>query len=160
MTSRNDIWVNGDGLKVGFGARTTRNEQSAPYRSVGLQKQAEFRIFGEDIKSTDTGPAFNDSVPIPAGAIIDAVQVLVVEAFTAAGIDIGLKEKDGTAIAADGFVAAGDMQSLGVVAGAGSLIGTELAVAGYPSYSGPAQTAGEAVVIVKYTLKPSTVNKP
>lgn len=71
---------------------------------------------------------------VPAGsAIFDAYVVVKGTAATGATLDVGLAEKDGTAIDADGLVdgAAADAKGISADSVAGALINTVLAEDGY-----------------------------
>jgi hypothetical protein len=157
--SRDSIWLNNDGLKVGFGTRTSENVNAGPIRTVGLQEHTTKVIYSAtDIGAADNVAVQGDEVPIPAGSIITAVRIVVEEAFDSANdtatLDVGLKAKAGTEIDYDGLVAAATVAELavGVVDDPGVLVGTRIAVDGYISLKRNVQafTAGKAYIVVEY----------
>lgn len=169
MPSRNSVWLNADGLKVGFGPRHTDNTQAGPYKTEGLFKQIEKRIYGVDVPATDTTAVQGDEVPIPADAVGLRAYVQVTDAFASAGGDatlsIGVKQKDGTTIDVDGIdaaIAEADLSAGAVITADGDLInasvGDDDAYITF-TYGTEAFTAGEAVLIVEYALQPSTVSE-
>lgn len=169
MPSRNNVWVNADGLKVGFGTRHTDNTQAGPYKTEGLFKQVEKRIFGVDVPSSDTSAVQGDEVPIPYNAVGVRAYIEVVEAFDSAGdaatLSIGLKEKDGTEITAAGIdadVAEADLTAGAVIVCDGAYIDTSVGdVDAYIkfTYGTEAFTAGEAVLVIEYLIRSSTVSE-
>lgn len=69
---------------------------------------------------------------VPANALVVSAKMYVTTAATdpTKTIDVGLEEKDGTAIDADGLIAAQAL-SVGVIAGAGALVGTKVTDKGF-----------------------------
>ena len=170
MASRKYVWTNADGLKVGFGPRSTDNTQAGPYKTEGLFKQIEKRIYGVDVPATDTVAAQGDEIPIPANAVGLRAYIQVTETFDSAGdaatLSVGVKQKAGTTIDADGIDAAVAEASLAagaVIICDGDLIddtvGANDAYITF-TYGTEAFTAGEAVLVVEYALRPGTVSEP
>ena len=163
--AREYTWTNPDGLVVGYGPRDTVNPQNGPYKTEGLYKQSVKRVIGVDTTDTDTAAVQGYEVPVPANAVLSRVYVEVTTAFDSAGdaatLDIGLKEKDGTTISADGIDA--DITEAALAAGAviecdGALIGTTVgAVDAYitATWETEAFTAGDAKIVVEYLVQPS-----
>lgn len=158
---RDEYWINNDGLKVGFGPRTTDNPESGPIKTEGLRKQIIKRIYDAsiDAPATDTAPVEGDQVPIPANAVGIRAWLRVTEAFVGSGatLNIGVKEADGTTIDVDGLIAApvADLGAGEVVVGTGDLI--DAVIATVPAYitvtaSGGAFTAGAGELTVEYLL--------
>lgn len=168
MASRESVWVNADGLKVGFGPRTTDNTQAGPYKTEGLFKQIEKRIYGVDVPATDTVATQGDEIPIPADAIGLRAYIQVVDEFDSAAdtatLSVGVKQKDGTTIDVDGIdaaVAEADLTAGAVIICDGALIndtvGANDAYITF-TYGTEAFTAGSAVLVVEYALQPGTVS--
>jgi len=96
------------------------------------------------------------SSKVPAGSAILSAKLVVLEPATAAAttVDVGTVKLDGTAIDADGLVAAQALAA-GVITGAGALVGTVVAEDSYikvtPSSTAAADLKGlKAVLIVDY----------
>ena len=93
---------------------------------------------------------------VPAGsALFDAYVVVKGAAKTGATLDVGLAEKDGTAIDADGLVDGADATVKGISTGAGALIDTVIAEDGYVVVAAATGTAADFVdaditIIVEY----------
>lgn len=163
--SRQATWTNPDGLVVGFGPRDTVNAQNGPYKTEGLHKESVKGVVGVDIGATDTAAVQGYEVPIPANAVITAAYIEVDVEFDSAGdtatLSVGLKEKDGTEISADG-IDSGILEAA-LTAGAlvtcdGALIGASVgSVDSYIkfTYGTEAFTSGSGKLIVEYLIKPS-----
>ena len=96
------------------------------------------------------------SSKIPAGSAVLSAKLVVLVPATAAAttVDVGTVKLDGTAIDADGLVAAQALAA-GVITGAGALVGTVVAEDSYikvtPSSTAAADLKGlKAVLIVDY----------
>lgn len=159
--SRSSSYVNADGLKVGFGTRTTDNAAAGNVRTDGLRsevvKQVASAVTG--VATTDVTKPQGDEVPIPAGSIIRAVKYIATVAHTGTGalLNIGIKPKGGTGGTVDGLIKDATMASLtkgSVTVGAGSLVGTQLAEDAYITvcYKTAAFTAGAGYITVEYDL--------
>lgn len=160
--ARSSIWVNDDGLVVGFGTRDTQNTQSGPYKTEGLIKESITKVYdASTLGSTDTAEMQGYEVPIPANAIIESAELVVDTAFTSSGsavLNIGVKSKDGTAIDEDGIdsaIAVASLTAGAVIPADGALIGES--VGSEPAYvfftyDTAAFTAGAATLFVRYRL--------
>ena len=101
--------------------------------------------FNRDANNDGTNDSFGRGVAnVPAGATIDTVDVKIEEVEGLSALTIGLYEKDGTVIDADGLTA-------GVHSGTGDLIGTLMAKTGFIKAAGnTAATKLKGFVIVRY----------
>lgn len=114
--TRASTWTNADGLVVGFGANTPQTTGAATknYTSEGGAKTALTRFTWKDL---NLGSTIN--VPVPLGARVTDVRLVVDAAFTSTGsntITVG----DGTD--ADGFITAAQAATATLVAG-GVIVG-------------------------------------
>lgn len=167
--SRDETWLNSDGLKVGFGARTLENANAGNVRTVGIDEQMVKVLYDATaLADTDTAAAQGDEVPIPAGAIIKSADFVVETAFTTSAsgtLDIGVKIKAGGASGSgandddgiDSAVAAGALTTGAVIACDGALIGTKTTVDLYPAftYDTGVFTAGKGYLVVRYAYGPA-----
>lgn len=166
--SRDETWLNSDGLKVGFGARTLENANAGNVRTVGIDEQMVKVLYDATaLADTDTAAAQGDEVPIPAGAIIKSADFVVETAFTTTTgtLDIGVKIKAGGASGSgandddgiDSAVAAGALTAGAVIACDGALIGTKTTVDLYPvfTYDTAVFTAGKGYLVVRYAYGPA-----
>lgn len=160
--ARNSVWVNNDGLEVGFGTIDTENPQSASLRTVGKLNQIETELVYDNLPAA--GAVGGKVFRIPANSTITRAWVVVEEGFTSAGattLDIGLQEKDGTVIDADGIDAAIALTAIDtvgeVVVHDGALVGGVVTIGDADGYvyvtvgTGP-YTAGKGVLTVEYLL--------
>lgn len=160
--ARSSIWVNDDGLVVGFGTRDTQNTQSGPYKTEGLIKEIVTKVYdASTLEATDTAAMQGYEVPIPANAIIESSELVVDTAFTSDGsaaLNIGVKSKSGTAIDADGINTAIPLMALtagAVIPADGALVGASVGSEPayvYFTYDTAAFTAGAATLFVRYRL--------
>lgn len=170
-------YVNADGLEVRFGQFHTdpanRDNRAAAPRVAGVEKQLVIPIvldrigsvdgvsFPADLDNDGTKDGFTGADPyIPAGAVIRSAELYMSEAAVSAGaatVAVGTYQQDGTAIDADGLIAATGKASLTATAGiegAGALVG-EVGSATLNSYIGfvvgtAVFTAGEGKLVVTY----------
>lgn len=149
-------WVNNDGLKVKQGAEEVTVVNGGSYRHHGSVMTSEVEI---DLSLLTAGTAKTfDNVQLPKGAVIESVSVVVGDTVAAGGtsLDVGLIQTDhATVVDADGFVAAiatAAMNAVGeTTAGAGALVGTELAQAGFLTATATGTfTAGKVSVRFNY----------
>lgn len=121
---RDNVWVNADGLVVGFGTREVDLNNPAHYNSLGGLKELVIKLSDLTLLGTDatagTGiyaPQYFANAPkIPAGATIQEVRVTTDVGATSAGaadLLIGAYTVNATtgvlaAVDADGLAAAGD----------------------------------------------------
>lgn len=158
--------TNEDGLYVKF------------HKEIGVAGRGGFVAAGDNglhnvqirITATDLGTAaaiMDDHVVIPAGAVIEEVEVISETACTSGGsavLNIGLIRQDrSTTYDVDGLVAALALSTINAAgeknvlrvgsSGAGALVGTTLANAGLitADYDTAAFTAGVLVVRIKYS---------
>ena len=168
--SREETWVNDDGLKVGFGARTLDNSNAGNVRTVGLREEmVKVLVSAAALADTDTAAVQGDEVPIPAGSIIRSARFVVITPFATAAsgtLDIGVKIKAGGASgsgandddAFDAAIAVGAIDAeMDVVACDGDIVGTKTAVDLYPvfTYDTGVFTAGKGYLIVEYERAPA-----
>lgn len=168
--SRDNTWLNNDGLKVGFGARTLDNSNAGTIRTVGLREEmVKVLVDASALTDTDTAAVQGDEVPIPAGSTILSARFVVITPFatSASGtLDIGVKVKaggadgaganDDDAIDAAIAVTAIDAEN-DVVDCNGAIIGTKTAVDLYPifTYDTGVFTAGKGYLVVEYERAPA-----
>lgn len=109
--------------------------------------------FNRDANNDGTMDSFGRGVAnVPAGAAIDTVDVKIESASSLTALTIGLYEKDGTVIDADGlYVGSTDGLTVGLHAGSGALIGTVMTKAGYIKAASTA-TDVKGFVIVRYVM--------
>lgn len=163
--SRDNYWLNEDGLVVGFGTRTTStnvgtkvNDADGPYNTLVM------RVKGEDVPAaaaaTDDGLA--SGAVIPSGAVIISASFEVLEAFAGANAVLDIGTYNATTKAA---VAAAGIDSLAVAnidavgdtiacdgagVGAATAVPTQIAV---ELTNANAFTAGEGILTVKYAIE-------
>lgn len=108
--------------------------------------------FNRDANNDGTNDSFGRGVAnVPAGATIDTVDVKIEEVEGLSALTIGLYEKDGTVIDADGLYKTADGLTAGVHSGTGDLIGTLMAKTGFIKATGnTAATKLKGFVIVRY----------
>jgi hypothetical protein len=108
--------------------------------------------FNRDANNDGTNDSFGRGVAnVPEGATIDTVDVKIEEVAGLSALTIGLYEKDGTVIDADGLYKTADGLTVGVHAGTGDLIGTLMAKTGYIKATGnTAATNLKGFIIVRY----------
>lgn len=165
-----NFWKNNDGLSVFFGTQEGTSDASGEYRTDGPRRMVEVVIDLDSLETQASGKQQiqSDTVTLPAGAIIEQVDVLVTEetAGTNANLDVGLVKLDrsteidfnGLLAAADAFNAGTDLGTLtSYVVGtteAGALIGTKLAYTGYITAAPETAdwTAGVVKVRVYYSF--------
>lgn len=103
-------WENADGLKVEFGPQEPRNvgrTNAVTRRVVATIDLTDPPGFTHDLDNDGTNDGYAEDAFIPAGAFITNSYLIVDEpAAGGTSIDIGLYQKDGTVIDADGIDAA------------------------------------------------------
>ena len=151
--SRDAVWVNSDGLAVGFGTRTEATTYSSRIGDNGKTEKVHLTIKGTDL--ADAVATSEDQVihgvVIPNGATILSATLKVSEAFTSGGagvLDIGVYDKDGTIVDDDGIDAAVAIAALGL--GVNTVVATTGGVKICASYDTAAFTAGKATLEVEY----------
>lgn len=105
-----------------------------------------------DHENLPAASADDAAVPvIPANAFVVSARVYADEGFAGGTLDIGLAQKDGTAIDADGLVALGDLSAAGTwVDGDGALVGASVGAADAQVTVTGAPTSGRGQIVVKY----------
>lgn len=110
--------------------------------------------FNRDANNDGTNDSFGRGVAsVPAGASIASVAVKIEDvAGTVTGLDIGLYEKDGTVIDADGLYSATDGVTEGLHAGTGALVGTLMGKTGFIKAAVTGATTLEGFIVVRYVM--------
>ena len=152
-------WLNNDGLFVRFGNDKAKVLGGGSYAHGGPNTVLEFDLTGTDVAATTT--EIDANLNVGSGGIIAKVEIFVEAAFTSGGaatLDIGFNKKDGTALDAEGLVAALALTAIDAVGetteltlgatGAGALVGTALSEIGVitANYGTAAYTAGASKV--------------
>ena len=159
--TRASTWTNADGLVVGFGGNTPNTAGAATknYTGVGGAKTALTRFTWKDLNGAAT-----INVPVPLGAKVTDVRLVVDAAFTSTGTNT-ITVGDGSD--ADGFITAAQADTTtlvagGVVVGAGAYLvaDTDTTAPQFKTYTvadtidlASAQTdwtAGAATLVVTY----------
>jgi hypothetical protein len=158
--ARQEVWVNEDGLAVGFGTLDSKNPNLATVETTGNVEIATMVLDYDTLPAAATTAPSTKSFEIREGSVITRAYLRVTEEFTSAGattLAIGFKEADGTAIDADGLfeaIAKANLDAGDVVEGDGDLIGAIMPENGFISTvtaTGP-WTAGSAVLTIEYVL--------
>lgn len=154
--SRASTWLNADGLRQGYGARDSKNENAATVRTQGNIEVWQFPIDYDTLATIGTAPV-SKSIPIPANSTILRGQLQVTTAFAGGtNIDFGLMNSAGTAIDDDGLDSAVLTSAMTpantIVTFDGALIGANVGTA--DAYFGTVvtgtYTAGAGIVTVEY----------
>lgn len=159
--ARESTWTNSDGLRVGFGTRTTETTVGAEPRIGGYRQQVVIEIRGQDLADSDVARQLAYGVTIPADSLLESAKLYVTTAFAGATavMDIGTyNASSGAAVDDDGVdsaVAVASLTDNAVIACDGAQIGTVLAndVKIGVSYDTAAFTAGLATLVVEYVLE-------
>src|SRR5690554_1677910 len=147
--------ANNNGYPTTVYGATVVNDMAKKGASVADDGSKQGYVAEYIIDVTDL-PSQSESDPsiltFPAGSVVSRVDLFVVEALSGGtDLDVGLAEPDGTAIDADGLVAAFTGTAAGAYAkGAGALIDTALTDAGQLDVTTD-HTAGKFLVRVYYT---------
>ena len=157
------VWHNADSLYWRYGANEGTAQNVGTYQTPGPRRMAEIVIDLDSLPTVASGNVQiqSDTVTIPAGAIIEEVEVIVTEetAGTNANLDVGLVDQDrSTEIDFNGLLAAADAFNAGTDLGtitrytvgtteAGALIGTRLTNTGLITAN--AETADWTAGVVK-----------
>lgn len=152
-------WTNSDGLEVRFvnpeaGPTGAGLESCGPIKSIAVDF---------DFATAITAAADGHEAFIPAGSYIVGAYLIVTTAATSAGtatLTIGLAQKDGTVIDADGIDATIALAALGAAkvvrcdgalsAGTASVGSANAYVYTTPTTAGDAFTAGRGKLVVQY----------
>ncbi len=161
--SRDNVFLNADGLNVGFGTRDVALNAGQKIASSGVEEVLVFDLNDATLVDLTTLNVSSDAIvhgaSIPAGSFLISARLVVQTVFTSAGsptLDIGTYDAAGVAVDANGLFAATALTALDdvddEVAGAGSQIGTVLLVETKLGCSRnvATYTAGAAQVVVRY----------
>lgn len=158
-------WINADGLEVKFGTTQFEDAKGGAVLVDGEYNQVVIEVTGTEVPSADAPVA--KYVQLPDGAYLHSAELIVSDAFTSGGaatLDLGIFSDDGdgtyTVVDADGIdaaIAVGTLTADAKVESNGALIGTTLSGGGRnlvvsSGYNTAAFTAGEAKLIIKYTV--------
>ena len=147
-------WTNSDGLEVRFVGPEA--EQSGA-GTQGAVKELVVDI--TDMATNITAAAFSHEAAIPAGSYIIGAHLKVISAMagTSGTLTIGLAQKDGTVIDADGIdatIAQADLAAGKAVACDGALVGGTATVGSTAAYvytaKGGTVTGGSARLVIEY----------
>lgn len=148
MSNRKDVWINADGLEVGFGPQVGTNVDAGTNHIKGKVKQIQMFVDAANLPSVGEAHSAKDYF-IPAGAQIVSAYYKADVDFDAA-VEFGTSDVDGAAIDQDGLIATGTTTAVG----AGALIGTVTSAANYlvVTATTTAPTAGSGQLVVEYIL--------
>lgn len=147
-------WTNSDGLEIRFAGAEA--EQSGA-GTQGAVKELVVDI--TDMGTNITAAAFSHEAAIPAGSYIIGAYLKVTSAMTGTTgtLTIGLAQKDGTVIDADGIdatIAQADLAAGKAVSCDGALVGGVATVGSAPAYvyttKGGTVTGGAARLVIEY----------
>lgn len=110
--------------------------------------------FNKDANNDGTDDSFGRGVAsVPAGASVKSVDVKIEDvAGTVSALDIGLYEKDGTVIDADGLYSATDGVTAGLHSGTGALVGALMEKRGFIKAAVTGATKLEGFIVVRYVM--------
>ena len=159
--ARNNVWVNKDGLAVGFGTHTVDTAVSSKPSTSGDIQTVKLKIVGPDLVDAGFPDAIAqaNSVIIPVDSLLVSATLFVTTAFTSGGsavLDIGVYDVDADAIedddGIDAAIAVATLTANADITGDGAQVGAVVAVPVklYASYDTAAFTAGEATLVVEY----------
>lgn len=137
------VWTNSDGLYWRYGVNEGTAQITGDLKTFGARRVCEVTIDLDSLPAHDATNAVqiqSDTVTIPAGALIEEIELIAMEetAGTNANLDIGLVDQDrSTEIDFNGLIAAGDDFNGGTDLGkvyryvvgttdAGALVGTKI----------------------------------
>jgi hypothetical protein len=152
-------WTNSDGLEVRF-TGPEAEQSGAGVATLGATKEL---IVDFNFATAITAAAWSHEAFIPAGSYIVGAYLSVTTAATSAGtatLTIGLAQKDGTVIDADGIDATIALAALGAAkvvrcdgalsAGTASIGAANGYVYTTPTTAGDAFTAGRGKLVIEY----------
>lgn len=152
-------WTNSDGLEIRFDGPEA-GQTGAGVSTLGAVKNL---VLDFDFATAITAAADGHEAFLPAGSYITAAYIVVTTAATSGGtatLTVGLAQKDGTVIDADGIDATIALAALGaskVVRCDGALAGGTASIGaanGYvyttPTSGGDAFTAGRGKLVIEY----------
>jgi len=147
-------WTNSDGLEVRF---TGPEANQSGAESIG--GAVKHLVVDFDFATAITAAAFSHESYIPAGSYILSATLIVTSAMTGTSgtLTIGLAQKDGTVIDADGIdatIAQATLIASAVVKCDGALAGGTLAIGAADGYVytslGGTVTAGRGKLVIEY----------
>lgn len=154
---RDNVWINADGLEVGFGRRDTKNLEAGSIEVKGQVRQVELEVYFDG----DNAAASVKSAVIPVGAVIVGATLQVSTAFAGGtSVQVGSISTDGDTIDTDAFItaSAGAVANLtagAVLEGAGAAVGTTVTHPTNITYTLTGDfTAGRGTLLVEY-IQPS-----
>lgn len=157
-------YTNDDGLVYRFGTDQAKVARTGSPSTYDVEGTVVVDLDAEALPAVADGSVFVNELPsvaIPAGALLRSATVITTTGFTSGGaatLDIGLAERDGTAIDADGIDAAIALTAIDTVgeevACDGALIATKLAKDSYVTVNvgTAAYTAGRAKLLIKFII--------
>lgn len=154
---RDSLWINKDGLEVGFGRRDTKNLEAGSIEVKGQVRQVELEVYSDESVTT----ASVKNAVIPAGAVIVGATLQVSTAFAGGtSVKVGTISTDGVAIDDDAFItptagAVANLTAGAVLKGAGAAVGTTVTKPTNVTYELTGTfTAGRGTLLVEY-IQPS-----
>ncbi len=160
--ARENVFLNADGLNVGFGTRTVAENEAQKIATQGAIEQVVFDLNDAVALDLTTLDVSSDAVvhgaEIPANSLILSAKLVVKTLFASGGaptLDIGTYDSAGAPVDANGLFAATALGALtlnAVIDGAGAQVGAVVtqAVRIGASRNVAAYTAGQAQVVVEY----------
>lgn len=152
-------WTNSDGLEVRF-TNPEAGQTGAGVSTLGAVKNI---VLDFDFATAITAAADGHEAFIPAGSYIKSATLIVTTAATSGGtatLTIGLAQKDGSVIDADGIdaaIALADLAAAKVVKCNGDLAGGVASIGANNAYiyttpttAGDAFTAGRGKLVIEY----------
>lgn len=128
-----------------------QNNAAAP-STFGMLNQVVVPVDGDNGQpTTNVGTAFGRGVAkVPAGAFVVSCDLITVDKGTSSDVNVGLYQKDGTAIDEDGLIAAGAPATGEILKGAGALVGKVVAQDGFIKATGTLKGLKGALVVTYY----------
>ncbi len=161
-----------DGLEVGYGTRTSLNEESGEIHTLGNTKQLELHVDFSQIPDLAVGQARSKKVgAIPSGAVVRSAELIVITTFagltvTTGRLAVGTVDAAGAQVTAAGLIAdqiEADLAAGDSIEGAGADVnGTAVAADTFVSIemTGADPTAGEGVIVVTYDMPVPSSQSP
>lgn len=153
------FWTNNDGLTVSFGTIESLKNIPGVVNTEAFGDTMVAEVEAVSLPDAGVPDQYENGAYIPAGALIESVELVVDDAFTSAGaavLDVGTYDEDGVVIDDDGLIAGQAVAGLtagAVITGAGALVGTVAAKNSYVAltYDTAAFTAGSGRLVIKYS---------
>lgn len=147
--TRENTWLNNDGLEVPFGTSNGIQADGATIHTKGMTKELRLDLDHSDLPRSGTAVQGNN-VGIPSGASILSARLHTSEVFSGA-ITVGLMGADGVTEDADGLIASTTPAANSVTVGSGALINTVAGEDLYVHVVG-AVTTGAGQLVIEYTI--------